>query len=84
MVPSRIFPSADLLVRAGCAVQEAAVGRGVDLRAGVATGDVVREAGDCFGEAVWWPADCLAGGAAASFWCRRPPQRSGAPAEIHR
>jgi DNA-binding SARP family transcriptional activator len=46
-----VLPSADFLVRAGGAVQEAAAARGMRLRVAVSTGDVIREAGDCFGEA---------------------------------
>ena len=47
-----LLPSADHLVRAGSAVQEAAAAEGIALRVGVSTGDVVSEHGDCFGEAV--------------------------------
>jgi class 3 adenylate cyclase len=47
-----LLPSADHLVRAGSAVQEAAAAEGIPLRVGVSTGDVVSEHGDCFGEAV--------------------------------
>ncbi len=47
-----LLPSADHLVRAAAAVQEAAEAGRIQLRVGVATGDVVSEAGDCFGEPV--------------------------------
>jgi hypothetical protein len=47
-----LLPSADALVRAGSAVQEAAAAAGLQLRVGVSTGDVVAENGDFFGEAV--------------------------------
>lgn len=47
-----LLPSADALVRAGSAVQEAAGVEGLPLRVGVSTGDVVAENGDVFGEAV--------------------------------
>ncbi len=47
-----LLPSADHLVRAGSAVQEAAAAEGIPLRVGLSTGDVVSEHGDCFGEAV--------------------------------
>jgi AAA ATPase domain len=47
-----LLPSADHLVRAGSAVQEAAAAEGIPLRVGMSTGDVVSEQGDCFGEAV--------------------------------
>src|SRR5262245_15248530 len=47
-----LLPSADALVRAGSAVQEAAGAEGLPLRVGVSTGDVVSENSDVFGEAV--------------------------------
>ena len=47
-----LLPSADHLVRAGSAVQDAAAAEGIPLRVGLSTGDVVSEHGDCFGEAV--------------------------------
>jgi AAA ATPase domain len=47
-----LLPSADHLVRAGSAVQEAAAAEGLPLRVGLSTGDVVSEHGDYFGEAV--------------------------------
>jgi hypothetical protein len=47
-----LLPSADHLVRAAAAVQEAAEAGGIELRVGAATGDVVSENGDCFGEPV--------------------------------
>jgi hypothetical protein len=46
-----LLPSADLLVRAGSAVADAAEHEALPLRVGLATGDVVRTATDCFGEA---------------------------------
>ena len=47
-----LLPSADHLVRAGSAVQEAATAEGMPLRVGMSTGDVMSEHGDCFGEPV--------------------------------
>ena len=47
-----LLPSADALVRAGSAIQEAAAAERLPLRVGVSTGDVVTENGDVFGEAV--------------------------------
>ena len=47
-----LLPSADLLVRAGAAIAEAARRNGMALRVGLASGDVVRTDADCFGEAV--------------------------------
>ena len=46
-----LLPSADLLVRAGSAVSEAAERTRLLLRVGLATGDVIRTASDCHGEA---------------------------------
>ncbi len=46
-----LLPSADLLVRAGAAISEAARHRNIELRVGAATGDVERTATDCHGEA---------------------------------
>ena len=47
-----LMPSADHLIRTAAALQQAAVADELPLRVGVATGDVVHEDGDCFGEAV--------------------------------
>ena len=47
-----LLPSADHLVRAGSAVQEAAVAAGFRMRVGMSTGDVMSERGDLFGEPV--------------------------------
>ncbi len=47
-----ILPSADFAIRAAAALQQAATAEALPLRVGVSTGDVVHEAGDCFGEAV--------------------------------
>ncbi len=47
-----LLPSADHLVRAGSAVQEAAAAAGFPMRVGMSTGDVMSERGDLFGEPV--------------------------------
>ena len=47
-----LLPSADHLVRAGSAVQEAATAAGFPIRVGMSTGDVMSERGDLFGEPV--------------------------------
>ena len=47
-----LLPSADHLVRAGSAVQEAAAAAGFPIRVGMSTGDVMSERGDLFGEPV--------------------------------
>jgi DNA-binding SARP family transcriptional activator len=46
-----VLPSADYVVRAAAAVQEAAAAQRMSLRVAVSTGDVIRQADDCFGEA---------------------------------
>ena len=56
-----LLPSADLLVRAGAAIAEAARRNGMALRIGLASGDVVRTDADCFGEAVVIAARLCAG-----------------------
>jgi class 3 adenylate cyclase len=47
-----LLPSADHLVRAGAALQDASRAAGFPIRIGMATGDVVMERGDLFGEPV--------------------------------
>ena len=47
-----LFPSADLVVRAAAAIAHAAHRVGMELRVGVASGDVVRTGSDCFGEPI--------------------------------
>ena len=47
-----VLPSADHLVRAGSAVQEAARAAGFPIRVGMSTGDAMSERGDLFGEPV--------------------------------
>ena len=47
-----LLPSADHLVRAGSAVQDAATAAGSPIRVGMSTGDVMSERGDLFGESV--------------------------------
>ena len=47
-----VLPSADHLVRAGSALQDAARAAGLTIRIGMSTGDVMSEHGDLFGEPV--------------------------------
>ena len=47
-----VLPSADHLVRAGSAVQEAAGAAGFPIRVGMSSGDAMSERGDLFGEPV--------------------------------
>ena len=47
-----LLPSADHLVRAGAALQDASRAAGFPIRVGMATGDVMMERGDLFGEPV--------------------------------
>jgi hypothetical protein len=88
-----LLPSADLLVRAGSAIVAAGRAQRIALRVGAASGDVVREGADCFGEAAVVASrlcDAAASGemlvapTTASIRGRRidPPLRQGGPRRL--